>query len=230
MLYRRIDQLSVWYVPSCTKYTDTWYTKVSSCTEHICPLTDRYVPSALDDNKYVGDLLAEFKAAKDRSKGEILHCKLIFKKRLFRESDEAVADPMFVQLSYVQFGSSNTAVFFKMRVAGVLHIFQFETKQSALLDKSNLEAALARANIKERFPVDSNHEKELLVVSNKHGKGDLIMGSMKTDSVDTKDIDRKNEQTAAILKKQGAQLIELEALYKEEQVLRKKYYNMIEGF
>lgn len=56
----------------------------------------------LDDNKYVGDLLAEFKAAKDRSKGEILHCKLIFKKKLFRESDEAVADPMFVQLSYVQ--------------------------------------------------------------------------------------------------------------------------------
>lgn len=46
--------------------------------------------------------MAEFKAAKDRSKGEILHCKLTFKKKLFRESDEAVADPMFVQLSYVQ--------------------------------------------------------------------------------------------------------------------------------
>lgn len=28
----------------------------------------------------------------------------------------------------MQFGSSSTAVFFKMRVAGVLHIFQFETK------------------------------------------------------------------------------------------------------
>lgn len=56
----------------------------------------------LDDNKYIGDLLAEFKAAKDRSKGEILHCKLTFKKKLFRESDEAVSDPMFVQLSYVQ--------------------------------------------------------------------------------------------------------------------------------
>lgn len=56
----------------------------------------------LDDNKYVGDLLAEFKAAKERSKGEILQCKLIFKKKLFRESDEAIADPMFVQLSYVQ--------------------------------------------------------------------------------------------------------------------------------
>ncbi|KAK1259808.1 hypothetical protein QJS04_geneDACA001425 [Acorus gramineus] len=56
----------------------------------------------LDDNKYIGDLLAGFKAVKDRSKGEILHCKLSFKKRLFRESDEAISDPMFVQLSYVQ--------------------------------------------------------------------------------------------------------------------------------
>ncbi|XP_063947825.1 kinesin-like protein KIN-14E isoform X2 [Daucus carota subsp. sativus] len=56
----------------------------------------------LDDNKYIGDLLAEFKASKDRSKGEILHCKLTFKKKLFRESDEVVADPMFVQLCYVQ--------------------------------------------------------------------------------------------------------------------------------
>ncbi|KAF3327625.1 kinesin-like calmodulin-binding protein [Carex littledalei] len=56
----------------------------------------------LDDNKYIGDLLAEFKSVKDRNKGEVMHCKLIFKKRLFRESDEAVTDPMFVQLSYVQ--------------------------------------------------------------------------------------------------------------------------------
>ena len=29
----------------------------------------------------------------------------------------------------MQFGSSSQAVFFKMRVAGVLHVFQFETKQ-----------------------------------------------------------------------------------------------------
>ena len=28
---------------------------------------------------------------------------------------------------------------------------------------------------------------------------------------------------------QGAQLAEMEALYKEEQVLRKRYFNMIEG-
>ncbi|XP_006588213.2 kinesin-like protein KIN-14I [Glycine soja] len=56
----------------------------------------------LDENKYIGDLLVEFKAAKDPSKGEMLHYKLIFKKKLFRETDEAVIEPMFVQLSYVQ--------------------------------------------------------------------------------------------------------------------------------
>ncbi|XP_042017387.1 kinesin-like protein KIN-14E isoform X2 [Salvia splendens] len=64
------------------------------------PGNEEYI--GLDDNKYIGDLLADFKASKDRSKGEILQCKLIFKKRLFRESDEAIIEPMFVQLSYVQ--------------------------------------------------------------------------------------------------------------------------------
>ncbi|XP_056696492.1 kinesin-like protein KIN-14E isoform X2 [Spinacia oleracea] len=62
--------------------------------------TEEYI--GLDETKYIGDLLADFKAAKERSRGEILHCKLVFKKKLFRESDEAVTDPMFVQLSYVQ--------------------------------------------------------------------------------------------------------------------------------
>ncbi|KAL1566700.1 Kinesin-like protein KIN-14E [Salvia divinorum] len=64
------------------------------------PGNEEYI--GLDDNKYIGDLLADFKASKDRSKGEILQCKLILKKKLFRESDEAITDPMFMQLSYVQ--------------------------------------------------------------------------------------------------------------------------------
>ncbi|KAM7519914.1 hypothetical protein LguiB_018876 [Lonicera macranthoides] len=74
--------------------------KVVSGSKSPDPGNEEYI--GLDDNKYIGDLLAEFKTAKDRSKGEILHCKLTFKKKLFRESDEAVTDPMFVQLSYVQ--------------------------------------------------------------------------------------------------------------------------------
>ncbi|XVF59911.1 hypothetical protein PTKIN_Ptkin07bG0313700 [Pterospermum kingtungense] len=74
--------------------------KVVTGSKSSDPGNEEYI--GLDDNKYIGDLLAEFKAAKDRSKGEILHCKLIFKKKLFRESDEAVTDPMFIQLSYFQ--------------------------------------------------------------------------------------------------------------------------------
>ncbi|EPS62457.1 kinesin heavy chain-like protein, partial [Genlisea aurea] len=64
------------------------------------PVNEEYF--GLDDNKYIGDLLTEFKTSKDRSKGEILNCKLTFKKKLFRESDESIPDPMFLQLSYVQ--------------------------------------------------------------------------------------------------------------------------------
>ncbi|PIA26323.1 hypothetical protein AQUCO_09500055v1 [Aquilegia coerulea] len=74
--------------------------KVVSGSKSPEPGNEEFI--GLDDNKYIGDLLAEFKVAKDRSKGEILHCKLTFKKKLFRESDEAVEDPMFAQLSYVQ--------------------------------------------------------------------------------------------------------------------------------
>lgn len=81
-------------VVSYVQFTET----VTDCG--CCCHTEEYI--GLDDNKYIGDLLAEFKVAKDRSKGEILHCKLTFKKKLFRESDEAVTEPMFMQLSYVQ--------------------------------------------------------------------------------------------------------------------------------
>lgn len=74
--------------------------KVVTASKSPEPGNEEYI--GLDDNKYIGDLLAEFKSAKDRSKGEISQCKLTFKKKLFRESDESIADPMFVQLSYVQ--------------------------------------------------------------------------------------------------------------------------------
>ncbi|KAE8707171.1 Kinesin-like calmodulin-binding protein-like protein [Hibiscus syriacus] len=74
--------------------------KVVTGSKSPDPGNEEYI--GLDDNQYIGDLLAEVKAAKERSKGEILHCKLIFKKKLFRESDEAVTDPMFVQLCYFQ--------------------------------------------------------------------------------------------------------------------------------
>ncbi|KAK7846720.1 kinesin-like protein kin-14e [Quercus suber] len=437
--------------------------KVVAGSKSPDPGNEEYI--GLDDNKYIGDLLAEFKAAKDRSKGEILHCKLTFKKKLFRESDEAVTDPMFVQLSYVQlqhdyilgnypvgrddaaqlsalqilveigfvdtpesctdwnsllerflprqiaitrakreweldilsryrsmiddpigllpgriilginkrgvhffrpvpkeylhsaelrdimqFGSSNTAVFFKMRVAGVLHIFQFETKQGeeiCVALQTHINDVMLRRYSKARStasssingdipnnlkpPTEEVHEKRVQELSksleeSQRNANELLqklqdelklhseqlhaaeenikkleneklsleqrmseLEKTKADEMDfleknfeqerkalkfrvlelekklegitqelavvestleirnsdlaslqhnlkeleelremKEDIDRKNEQTAAILKMQGAQLAELEVLYKEEQVLRKRYFNTIE--
>ncbi|GAB2279343.1 Kinesin-like protein KIN-14E [Dionaea muscipula] len=74
--------------------------KVLSDSKSIDPGTEEY--TGLDDNKYIGDLLAEFKEAKDTSKGKLVHYKLVFKKKYFRDSDKDVRDPMFIQLSYIQ--------------------------------------------------------------------------------------------------------------------------------
>ena len=52
----------------------------------------------LDDNKYMADILADFKAAKGRD----YQSKILFKKRMFRETDETITEPQFVTLSYVQ--------------------------------------------------------------------------------------------------------------------------------
>eukprot|EP00899_Mesostigma_viride_P014526 jgi/Mesvir1/23074/Mv10000-RA.2 len=56
----------------------------------------------LDDNRNIADVLTEFKNLKERSKGEVIQCKILFKKRLFRETDEGITEPMFINLSYVQ--------------------------------------------------------------------------------------------------------------------------------
>ncbi|KAG5534424.1 hypothetical protein RHGRI_022523 [Rhododendron griersonianum] len=64
------------------------------------PGNDEYI--GLDDKSYIGDLLADFKAPKDPSKGDLMLRKLVFRKKFFRESDEAIGAPVFVYLSYVQ--------------------------------------------------------------------------------------------------------------------------------
>ncbi|GAU28076.1 hypothetical protein TSUD_223170 [Trifolium subterraneum] len=274
----------------------------------------------------------------------------------------------------MQFGSSNTAVFFKMRVAGVLHIFQFETKQgeeicvalqthindvmlrrysktrssptgsldkeisnefkspnsesyekrvqdltkAKIVEKRSLEAKMAKLNslmterITNKDTVGENDQvlrkleddlklcrdecmvaeetiksltNEKLILTQKISKlekknaeeisflqrkldqerkslnsqvhdlerklavlrQELVVAQSTLSTKDSElavlknnlkeledlremkeDIDRKNEQTAAILRMQGAQLAEMESLYKEEQVLRKRYFNTIE--
>ena len=60
------------------------------------PMPDEHY--ILDDNKYVADILQDFKAAKGRD----YQSKILFKKRMFRETDETITEPQFVTLSYVQ--------------------------------------------------------------------------------------------------------------------------------
>mmetsp|Transcript_42095 Transcript_42095/g.51065 ORF Transcript_42095/g.51065 Transcript_42095/m.51065 type:complete len:1267 (-) Transcript_42095:505-4305(-) len=61
--------------------------------------TDEHI--FLDDHRYIADVLSDFRVTKANSK-EAVQSKLLFKKRMFRETDETVSEPMFINLSYVQ--------------------------------------------------------------------------------------------------------------------------------
>uniref|UniRef100_A0A7S0R8D5 Kinesin-like protein n=1 Tax=Pyramimonas obovata TaxID=1411642 RepID=A0A7S0R8D5_9CHLO len=56
----------------------------------------------LDDHKYVADVLADFRTLKGQGTKEAVQSKLLFKKRMFRETDESITEAMFINLSYVQ--------------------------------------------------------------------------------------------------------------------------------
>ena len=76
---------------------------MSYVIKHACShldAADEHI--SLDENRYIGDLIVEFRALKERNKGEALQCKLLFKKKLFREADEAITEPMFIKLIYIQ--------------------------------------------------------------------------------------------------------------------------------
>jgi hypothetical protein len=53
----------------------------------------------LEDNRYMADIQADARAAKAK---DGLASKLLFKKRMFRETDETITEPRFVSLSYIQ--------------------------------------------------------------------------------------------------------------------------------
>jgi hypothetical protein len=61
------------------------------------PSTDEHV--LLDDNRYMADVMFEFRQMKAK---EGFSSKLLFKKRMFRETDETITEPQFVNLSYIQ--------------------------------------------------------------------------------------------------------------------------------
>lgn len=53
----------------------------------------------LDDNRFIADIMYEFKQLKAKE-GNV--SKLLFKKRMFRETDETITESQFVNLSYIQ--------------------------------------------------------------------------------------------------------------------------------
>jgi len=54
----------------------------------------------MDDNRYIADILCEAKSLRASKEG--YQSRLLFKKRMFRETDEAITEPQFIALSYVQ--------------------------------------------------------------------------------------------------------------------------------
>mmetsp|Transcript_37392 Transcript_37392/g.110381 ORF Transcript_37392/g.110381 Transcript_37392/m.110381 type:complete len:1168 (-) Transcript_37392:781-4284(-) len=73
------------------------------CRRHLNPKPD--VPMdehvVLDDSKYISDILCELKNARMGAQDQYTS-KLLFKKRMFRETDESITEPMFINLAYVQ--------------------------------------------------------------------------------------------------------------------------------
>ena len=61
------------------------------------PGIDEHVP--LDDNKYIADAMFDIKQIKTKDGQSV---KLLFKKKMFRETDETISEPRFVALSYIQ--------------------------------------------------------------------------------------------------------------------------------
>ena len=50
--------------------------------------------------RYIADIAAELRSPKAMHDG--WQARLLYKKRMFRETDEAVSEPMFIHLSYIQ--------------------------------------------------------------------------------------------------------------------------------
>ena len=57
--------------------------------------------AALQDDVLISDILQDFKLVK-AEKREAVQTRLVFKKRMFRDADESVTEPMFISLSYLQ--------------------------------------------------------------------------------------------------------------------------------
>jgi hypothetical protein len=57
--------------------------------------------------RYIADVVAELRNPKSAHDG--WQARLVFKKRMFRETDEAVSEPQFINLSYIQVSAAGGA-------------------------------------------------------------------------------------------------------------------------
>ncbi|CAI5516131.1 unnamed protein product [Closterium sp. Naga37s-1] len=55
----------------------------------------------IDENAYMGDVMAKLMSFKEESKREV-QLRLLFRKKFFRKSEEAITDEVFIRLSYLQ--------------------------------------------------------------------------------------------------------------------------------
>jgi hypothetical protein len=72
----------------------------------------------LDDNRYIADVLADFRGARGRD----YQARILFKKRMFRETDETITEPQFVTLSYVQARSDAPRLHSPILPLGCIHM------------------------------------------------------------------------------------------------------------
>ncbi|CAI5998428.1 unnamed protein product [Closterium sp. NIES-65] len=55
----------------------------------------------IDEKAYIGDVMAELMSFREKSERQV-QLRLLFRKKFFRENEEAITDQVFVQLSYLQ--------------------------------------------------------------------------------------------------------------------------------
>ena len=112
------------------------------------PAADEH--ALLDDNRFISDVIYDFKAAKAK---EGAMPRLLFKKRMFRETDETVTEPQFVNLSYIQAQHDYLAGQYPVvrEDAAQMAALQMQAENGPTLadDPSGFEGALERFIVKQ---------------------------------------------------------------------------------
>lgn len=101
----------------------------------------------IDDNRFISDLMFEFKQAKAK---DGVAGKLLFKKRMFRETDETVSEPRFVALSYIQAQHDYLQGQYPVirEDAAQMCALQIQAEMGPTLDAGDMDSALEKYMVK----------------------------------------------------------------------------------